>query len=321
MIFDIMKIERFISPAIGSFKVLNNHRKDSVRTGVIEVLSGDNKRYFVKAHNRLSHWHPEVYAYKNWTKALKQQAPSLVAAFNDNGIFGVVLTTLQGKTVNEMQITDNEKLKRIYYDAGQLFRKMQGNIKGDFFGIPKADGTPFDDNVTTNPVTYISDSIESLFRSAYDKQMLESSCKPLIEWSIKNCNIMYDEVPVPTNWDLSQNNWMVDEDGNFTGFIDFENMLWGLSLDSFAVITERYTFNKPDLEKSFLDGYGLINDEITELKRKILSVNSSIASIVIGHQSNTQRLIDCGHRMLKHLIDVHKTGKTGAGQGDRPSVL
>jgi len=299
------KINDFITSAIGSFEVLSDHRKDSDRTGVIKVLSGDNKHFFVKTYNRLSRWNPEVYAYKHWTKSLGHYAPILIASLNDNDVCGIIITPIQGETVNEAQIIDDEKLMRIYYDAGRLFKKMQSNEKGNFFGIPKADGSPYDTNAKTDPVVYVSDSIESLFKIAYDNEILDSSFKPLIRWSLNNCDIFKDEFPVPTNWDLSQNNWMVDNDGNFAGFIDFENMLWGISLDSFAVITERYAFDKPLLKDSFFRGYGLEYDEITMQKQKILSVKSSVASVVNGHMSKNQRFFDCGMRMLKHITDNH----------------
>jgi len=304
MIFDA-RTEDIIKSIIGSFKQLGDRRKSSERTGVIEVLSDDGNRYFVKIHNRLSHWNPEIYAYKHWIKPLEQYAPSLIASFNEHDVFGMIITPLQGKTVNEMQITDNDMLARVYYDAGKLFKKMQANQRGAYFGIPKADGSPYDENVKTDPVAYLHDSIESWVKSAHDYKIIDALCEPLIKWSLENCIIFKDDYPTPTNWDLSQNNWMVDNGGKLTGFIDFENMLWGLPLDSFAVIQERYTFDKPYLEASFCEGYGLERDEITMQKQKVLSVNSSLASAVYGHTGNNPYFFDCGIRRLHVLAANH----------------
>ena len=299
------KTNDLITSTIGSFEILNDRRKNSGRTGVIEVLTNERKRFFIKVYNRLSRWNPEVYAYKHWTEPLGRYAPKLIAAFNDDDTFGIIITPIQGKTVNEMQITDNEILTYIYYEAGQLFKKMQTNKKGDYFGIPNEDGSPYDSESKTDPVIYVSDSIESLFKSAYDNKILDSFFEPLIKWCLNNCYIFKDEFPVPTNWDLSQNNWIVDEDGNFAGFIDFENMLWGISLDSFAVITERYTYDKPFLEKSFFEGYGLGNDEIINQKKKIISVKASIGNVCYGHMIKNQRFFDCGIRMLRNIAGNH----------------
>jgi hypothetical protein len=303
MLFDT-KTNEVITSAIGAFNIVNDLRRSSTRTGVIEILSENNERYFIKIHNRLSRWNPEVYAYMHWTESLGSFAPTLVTSFNEsNEVFGIVMSPIVGKTVNEMQLTDNDKLIQIYYKAGQLFKQMQMDKVGGFFGIPKTDGNPLDENVITDPVFYITDSLEMWYKSAYDLMIIDDAYSPLIEWCLRNCDIFKGEVPVPTNWDLSQNNWMVDEQGTFTGFIDFENMRWGISLDSFAVITERYTFDKPLLKQSFFDGYGLKEDEITKHKQMILSVNSSIASIVFGHRDSNTRFFDCGMRMLKHIKD------------------
>jgi hypothetical protein len=304
MIFD-EKTKILITSQIGDFEILNDHRKDSARTGVVEVLTGDNRRLFVKIHSRLSRWNPEVYAYKNWIKPIENYAPALVADFYDTDVFGIITTPLRCKTVNEAQITDEDLLTRIYYEAGELFKEMQSNIRGTFFGIPKADGTPLDENAKTDPVEYIYDSIETLATLMLDNEILDYSYKSLIEWCLDNCNIFRDDYPAPTNWDLSQNNWMVDDNGIFTGFIDFENMLWSLPLDSFAVMQERYTFDKPHLLDSFYGGYGLVRNELTELKQKILSVNSSMASIDYGHKASYQYFFDCGMRMLKSIKEKH----------------
>ena len=304
MIFD-KKTKAVISSIIGDFEILNDHRKDSARTGVAEVLTGDGRRLFVKIHSRLSRFNPEVYAYKNWIKSIESYAPALVADFFDSDIFGIITTPVEGKSVNEAQITDDDVLLRIYYEAGQLFRKMQSNTRGTFFGIPKANGTPFDENAKTNPVEYIYDSIEKLAKIMFDNEILDYSYMPLIESCLANCDIFKDDYPTPSNWDLSQNNWMVDDNGIFTGFIDFENMLWSLPLGSFAVIQERYTFDKPHLLDSFYCGYGLERNELTALKQKILSVNSSMASVDYGDKAKEQYFFDCGMRMLKSMKEKH----------------
>jgi len=297
--------KKYITSIIGHFNILNDHRKDSARTGVVEILS-EEKWLFLKIHSRLSHWNPEVYAYNNWTKHLGDYAPSLVTSFNNDEVYGIVMTPIQGRTVNEMEINNDDKLAYIYYNAGHLFKKMQSTTTGNYFGIPKADGSPYNESAETNPVQYMINSIESIVKNAYDKKIIDVSYEPLIKWSLDNCFIFADEVPVPTNWDLSQNNWMVNEIGEFIGFIDFENMRWGLSLDSFAVIKERYTFDKPFLLDSFYSGYGLVHSDVEKIKQTILGVNSSIASIVYGYLYGNKRFYDCGARMLQSLLSNYE---------------
>lgn len=299
MIFDT-ETKDVVGEIIGEFEIIKDHRGDNNRTGVIEVLA-EKQRFFVKIHNSLSHWHPEVYAYRNWTKTIEPLAPVMYASFNNGNIFGVITTPVVGRTVNEAQITDQSKLMSIYYNAGRLFRKMQNDTKNTFFGIPKDDGTPYEKTVITDPVEYVASSIETFFRLGYDEKLFTCSHKPLVKWCLSNCTLFGDEVPTYTNWDFSQNNWMVNDYGELTGFIDFEKTLWGLPLDSFGVITERYTFDKPILREAFFEGYDLPNDIVTKEKIKILNVKMALSDIYNGFSHNHPRFLECGNRMLSYL--------------------
>lgn len=293
-----------ISSLIGTFEIIRDHRRDNDRTGVIEVTAG-GERYFVKLHNRLSHWNPEVYAYRNWTSNIQGMVPKLVADFNQDNVFGIVTTPVTGKTVNEMGMEDSEKLREIYFEAGRLFKQQQEGKTGSFFGIPNADGSPYDLSATDSPVDYICGSLERIFKAGYDKGLFGALHKALVDWCMNNSTVFAEDRPVPTNWDFSQNNWMVDENGRFTGFIDFESMLWGLPLDSFGVVVERYTYGKPDLKEALFQGYGLGNNEMTKLKLMILSVKMSLSDMHNGYFHHHPRFYECGKRLFEHICNEY----------------
>lgn len=303
------QLTSLVSAVVGQYEIIRDHRGDNKRTGVFEILA-DKKRYFVKIHNRLSRWNPEIFAYTHWTEAIIPYSPTLVSTFNEDDLFGIIITPITGMTVNERQIEDDEKLSRIYHRAGQLFRKMQGSGKGEYFGIPRINGSPYDSIVYTDPVEYVFDSLNSQVKTGYDIGTIDSSAKPLMDWCLENCGIFSDEVPVPTNWDFSPQNWMVDESGELTGFIDFENMLWGISLDSFNVVLERprYAFHKPHLAEALFQGYCLDNDEKTQQKLKILKTKLALIDTNYGHTVNdsyASYVHECGKGMLARLIDAH----------------
>ena len=298
MIFD-EKTKALVEARIGLFDIIKNHRGDSKRTGVLEI-SAQRQRLFVKIHNRLSRWHPEVFAYRNWTKRVAAYAPTMVAVFNENECFGIITTAIDGQTVNDAQLEDKARLIEVYRSAGRLLRDMQTGMTGTFFGTPKEDGNPLGAS-TADPVAYIKGSLDALFAAGYDKQLIDASHQRLVAWCLDNCEIFNDGVPTPTNWDFSPNNWMVDKNGVLTGLIDFENMLWGLPLDSFGVVLERYTYDKPALRNALLEGYGLPNDEITSVRMKILAVKMAFADVLNGYLENNARFSECGRRMLSEL--------------------
>ena len=298
MIFD-EKTKALVEARIGSFDIIKNHRGDSKRTGVLEVRA-QGQHLFVKIHNRLSRWHPEVFAYRNWMERLAPHVPAMVAEFNENECFGIITTAIDGQTVNEAQLEDKARLIEVYRSAGRLLRDMQTGMTGAFFGTPKEDGAPLGAS-TADPVAYIKDSLSSLFATGFEKRLFDVSHKRLLEWCLETCEVFYGDTPSPTNWDFSPNNWMADENGIFTGMIDFENMLWGLPLDSFGVVLERYTYDKPALRNALLEGYGLPNDEITSVKMKILAVKMAFADVLNGYLENNARFSECGNKVLADL--------------------
>ena len=225
----------------------------------------------------------------------------MVAAFNENDVFGIITTAIDGQTVNEAHLEDEKKLIEVYRIAGALLKDMQNSMTGAFFGTPKEDGAPLGAAVT-DPVVYIKDSINSLFASGFDKQLFDASHERLLSWCLDNCEVFRGDKPTPTNWDFSPNNWMVDAEGRLTGLIDFENMMWGLPLDSFGVVLERYAYEKFALRNALFEGYGLPNNETTAIKMKILAVKMAFADVLLGHSENNSRFYECGSRALADLV-------------------
>lgn len=294
------KAVNMINSFVGEFEIIKDHRNSSNRTGVLEI-NAKNERMFVKVYNRLSHWSPEVYAYKNWTHIFKEYAPILIHYFCDDNFYGIITTPIYGRTINEYQINDETILETAYYKAGELLRRLHDNFEGTFFGVPGIDGLPLENNVKTDPVHYINSALEDILKSGYDKELLNNSDKKLVEWCMKQSDVFTNSRSVPTNWDFSQNNWMVDENGMFTGFIDFENMLWGIDVDSFGVVIERYTQDRLRLRKALFEGYGLDDSLEKQLQLKIVSVKMAIADITYGASIGDDRFFSLGRKLLDRL--------------------
>lgn len=298
---------RAVRSLVGDFRVVGEHRADSDRTAVSEIAAG-GERLFVKVHGRLSHWHPEVFAYRSWTGRVAPQAPVMRGAFCEGDVFGIVVTALPGRTVNEAGMADGARLARVYRDAGRLFRRMQGGPAGGFFGVPREDGTPFDGDGVVDPERYVCDALEGIFAAGRDLGLFGAEHAALVRRCLGNAGVFRGDLPTYTNWDFSQNNWMVDDRGEFAGFIDFEHTRWGLPLDSFGVILERYTADRPALRAAFFEGYGLNGDEETREKLFFLSVKMAMADVVGGFSHGHSRFLACGRRMLERLV---------AGEGGR----
>lgn len=225
---------------------------------------------FVKIHNRLNRWHPEVYAYENWIPLLDGSIPKLVGKFNIGQDYGIIMTSIGGKTINEWNTTDSKHLANAYFQAGVLLRKLHNNFKGQYFGTPKVTGEPLTDTADSNGETYVINSLENFLKQGVDKDLFSEKDKNLVKWCINEATLFKNSIPVPTNWDYSPNNWILNDRGKFIGIIDFENMMWEIDFDSFGVIIERYTQDNPELMQSFLEGYGFENTQENKNKLKII---------------------------------------------------
>ena len=298
----IDRLDSIIKSSVGNYRLVKEHRNNSTRTGVFEIQTENKERLFVKIHNRLNRWNPEVYAYQNWVSAIHPYAPKLLHHFKDNDLFGIIITAIEGRTINEYNVTNENVLEKSYYDAGRVLKKLHDNFKGNFFGIPTVEQSKVDTKGEVDPVNYIISSLDALEKLGKDKGLLREEDTKLIKWCIENCNVFIHSKPVPTHWDYTQNNWMINDKGNFTGIIDFENTLWGLEMDSFGVMLERYTNNKPHLTKAIFSGYGLRQTDEVEKQLMIVGVKSAVAGIIYGNDIKNDRIYSLALKRLNKLI-------------------
>jgi hypothetical protein len=113
--------------------------------------------------------------------------------------------------------------------------------------------------------------------------------------------IYESELSFPINQDYSPGNWLVDEQGKLVGVIDFECMAWGVRVDSFALLWERYFPENPPFEEAFWDGYGV--DLVKELPLQVFNVciKVGIADISLGTEFKNERSILSGRQLLRRV--------------------
>jgi hypothetical protein len=98
------QIVAWMTTLIGRATVLSTHRAPGARSGVWR-LQASSGRYFLKLHKEPRHWHPEVYAYRQWARALLPLVPELVGAYHDEVTPGILITELAGIPLREASIS------------------------------------------------------------------------------------------------------------------------------------------------------------------------------------------------------------------------
>lgn len=286
---------------VNEFNILSTHRLNSSRTGVWKVQSKrDNKLYYLKTYTRKQRWHPEVFAYQQWMYQLKPYVPELIEIYEGEDWQGILISSIEGTIMRGVAL-DEKKLYKAYFKAGQLTQKIHTLGTGEWFGRPDKDGAPIELNHYFDPVTYIHDSMEETFAKCTLNNLLDLDEIKLVNWALNNTSVFKDSQPVPVNWDSTPGNWLVDAYGEFAGMIDFENMLWGIDVESFSILFERY-FNESELPKrAFFEGYGVEVLEKKQIHIRITCIRLALGDIWWGTQNNTTKVIDYGHQLIKQM--------------------
>lgn len=292
------ELSEWVSSVISRYEIVKSFREGSNRTGVWKVKNIRGSFYYVKSFSRDTRWHPEVYAYKNWIPLIQEFAPRLIDTYFCNNIYAIIITPLGEYTVREYNSFTKSQIYEAFYKAGHI-AKILHSIKGEYFGRPDYQGNPIELKPETNPVKYMEESIYNAFRKCVEVLSAEDVKK--IEHAIKNCDIFKEDKPSASSWDCSPNNWTVDSNGNFLGFIDFENMLWTFDLDMFTILFDRYFPRHESSMEAYFKGYGE-NVLLTRSEKvRIVNVNAAINNISYGISTGDERLVTIGKGMLKQL--------------------
>lgn len=291
-----------VESTIGPFQIVVSYRSGSERTGVWKIQSSSHRnQFFLKTFSRLERWYPEVYAYKHWIKVLHPFVPELIGAYRGENWQAILITPLEGIIMRETSL-DSDKLYHAYTKAGQLTRILHQSKTGEWFGRPGPDGKPIELYSHRDPVNYIYNSMTELFEKCKERNLLTQHEIKLAEWAIKETDVFRGSKPVPISWDSTPGNWLVDRHGNFIGMIDFENMLWGIDVDQFSILFERYFLNDNRAKDAFFS----VMERILETQMRICSIKLAIGDILYGTQRNVPRFIEYGRNLLKRLSEDHR---------------
>ncbi len=244
----------WLGNTLGSYSILQNCRTDSNRTGVWKI-EADGKCYYMKLNRRRIRWATELFAYRNWMTHLAPFTPQLHGVLDRNGICGLLLSSLDGTTMRETSLTEDQAVKA-YHMAGKLLARLHSLPGGPWFGIMDENGRPAYDNFSQNPTVYYHCNLENGLNEAKVACALNADEEGTAQAVAAAIDKMKFGPPVPTFFDYTPGNWIVNASGEFTGIIDFENMAWGLPADPFARLLIDYFPNCPKGKESFYAGYG-----------------------------------------------------------------
>jgi hypothetical protein len=297
------ELNGLVLSAIGPFQVIANLRLNSVRTGVWKLSSDTgNKCYYLKTYTRKQRWHPEVFAYTHWTGYLKPYVPELISSFEGDEWQAILITSINGTILREAELSSAAN-EAAYLKAGELTRVLHHSENGRWFGRPDKNGNPIELYHNADPVQYISNSIIDICKRCTQEGLLQSSEIELTHWALQNTQIFEPAKPVPISWDSTPGNWLVDNNGIFTGMIDFENMLWGIDVDNFSILFGRYFKDNKRAMKAYFEGYGAEILKERNIEVQICCIKMAIGDIYWGTLNKQPNVIHYGRELLHRIYD------------------
>ncbi|AIQ51924.1 phosphotransferase [Paenibacillus sp. FSL R7-0331] len=288
-----------VESTLGAFEVISDLRPGSARTGVWKLRAAEGqKMYYLKTFSRKERWHPEVYAYKQWVNGLQPYVPELIAVYEGVGWQAILITAIEGTIMREAGLQP-QALHAAYYKAGQLTRLIHESQSGEWFGRPDQNGQPIELFHHTDPVIYIRQSLSDLGTKCKEAALLQTAEAEGLIWALENADVFAGARPVPVSWDSTPGNWLVGAEGEFAGMIDFENMLWGVDVDSFAALFEKYFINDEVSMKAFFAGYGAEILQEKQIQLRISCIKLALGDIYWGTRQNVPGVAAKGRRLLE----------------------
>ncbi|HUT60488.1 MAG TPA: aminoglycoside phosphotransferase family protein [Phycisphaerae bacterium] len=251
---------RWLREQLGEFRVVRACRQDSRRTGVWELTCAGG-RHYLKLNRRRVRWGTELFVYRNWIDAFRPYAPDLEGVLEVDGLHGLLLSAVKGVPLREAGLPP-ERQDRAYAKAGELIARLHALDTGSWFGVMDELGSPVGDvggrldDEPTDPVLRYRAAIEASLSKAEAAGAVDDDETRIARDVLDSLRGLTFDAPVPTSFDYTPGNWVVDERGELTGVIDFENMAWGLREDPFVRLLVDYFPQSRRLEDAFCDGYG-----------------------------------------------------------------
>jgi len=288
--------------------------------GPVEVMSDQSKEHgghesstcrlhtpagfcYLKVHQTTSHWNNEVYAYERWAPAFGNFAPKLIAV-RDEEPLALIINELPGQIVEDMQLPVSQE-HSIWRAAGAALVALHNLGTGDSFGTCLRDGT-FAEECIRDAKDYVSKRFRSQIEQAIRGGYVNNDELATIRAAYESIPAFEGEPPIPCHRDYCTANWLVGEDGNWAGVIDFEFAHWDMRVADFSRDPQWSWYRRPDLLEAFLDGYGRSLTAIENHQLLVAHAEYALGAILWGRDNAFYGFEREGRDALIHLAPMLK---------------
>ena len=253
---------------------------------------------YLKIHESQPYWHNEVHAYEHWASAFGDLAPRLLAA-RDKAPMALIVSELPGKIVENTPLSSSQE-RTIWQAAGAALVALHDLGPGKQFGPCLRDGT-YAEVLSQNAREHVAKRLESQIELATSAGYVTDDELTTIQAAYDLIPAFEGEPPLPCHRDYCAANWLINEEGAWTGVIDFEFAHWDVRVADFSRDPDWSWILRPDLVDAFFKGYGRSLTPAEEQQLLVAHAEYALSAILWGHDNAFYGFEREGRESLAHL--------------------
>lgn len=287
---------------LGSVTVMSDHSKDhGGHESSTRRLHAPVGYCYLKVHQSRSHWNNEVHAYERWAGAFGDCAPKLLAV-RDEEPLALIVSELPGRIVENAQLSRSQE-RAVWRAAGAALVALHDLGAGERFGPCLRDGA-YGAGASENAREYVSRRFNGQIERAIHGQYINDDELAIIHTAFDLIPAFEGERPVPCHRDYCTANWLVSNQGDWTGVIDFEFAHWDVRVADFSRYPDWSWIERPDLSDAFFDGYGRSLAHAEEQQLLVAHAEYALSAIIWGRDNSFYGFEKEGRESLAHLASL-----------------
>ncbi|MBT3269351.1 aminoglycoside phosphotransferase family protein [Candidatus Poribacteria bacterium] len=275
-------ILRWCASVVGSCEVESGDARFHGRTTVCRLRTATGHAY-VKVHRDRGTWGPEVHGYERWSRAFPGRTPTLLGVY-DAGPFALLVSGMPGKNLEDAALPE-AKRRDAWRAAGNALTSLHELEVGEYFGSCDRDGHALGVPVT-DAVEYIAAAYEEDIGRGARGGWLSEQELAVIERARVMIPAFAGERPIPCHRDYCPVNWIVDDDGEWIGVIDYEFSRWDVRVSDFSRYPDWDWMLRPDLTDAFFEGYGRPLSPVEQDQLLVSRTQYALGAIVWGRENS-----------------------------------
>jgi len=243
----------------------------------------------------------EVHGYEHWAPALDGFVPRLLAAREEEPL-ALLVSELPGRIMEKLQLPTGQE-RMVWHAAGRALAGLHDFAVGECFGPCARDGTCID-GAMSDAREYVSAELDRWTESGVRVGWINDDELAVIRAAQQLVPAFAGERPTPCHRDYCPANWLVTDDGNWAGTLDFELAYWDVRVADFSRYPDWEWMRRPDLVEALLDGYGRSLTTVEEQQCLVARTRYALSAIVWGAEHSFHGFAEEGRQAIKRLADL-----------------